>query len=145
MRQVKYRKLRKYKYQIWETFCVQTPILGYKIVTPFITLFKNGKLMIKQGYASDGPSGPTFDTHTFMRAAFVHDALYQLLRMNKLPQEYRDVADRLLQTICLEDNMWPVRARWAYEALKQFGNSSAAVQPPPKIYTAPSGNKFHKK
>lgn len=137
MKQVSYRKLKKYKYQIWKTFCVYTPITGHKIVTPFITLFKNGKLMIKQGYASDGPSGPTFDTNTFMRAAFAHDALYQLMRSGELPQKYRNTADLLLKLMCLEDGMNPLRSEWVYQSVKRFGNSAAKVQPPPKIYVAP--------
>ena len=68
MKKIKYRKLNNYNYQVWETYTVQTPILEYKIVTPFITLFKNGKLMIKRGYAWDGAEHGWYEDAYLVRA-----------------------------------------------------------------------------
>jgi len=70
------RYKKGYKYQVVETFETQTSILaGKQISVNYITLYRDGVLSIASGYASDGPSGITFDTRNFMRGAFVHDAL----------------------------------------------------------------------
>jgi len=75
--QIQYRK--GYKYQLYITYSYNTGIRGYEISTPFLAMDRYGKLTIYAGYAWDGPSGPSIDTLTFMRASLVHDALYQLL------------------------------------------------------------------
>ena len=59
---IKYRSLKKYKYQLMAPYSIQTPYkLGYKIKAPFIRLGKGGSLRILKGYAWDGASGPTWD------------------------------------------------------------------------------------
>ena len=112
-KQIKYRK--GYKYQIAEDYLIQ---LDWKpednIETEFIILRKTGLLTIKSGYASDGPSGPTIDTPSFMRGAFVHDALYQLMRMKLLPPDWKEYADDLLKELCLEDGMYSWRAAYVH-------------------------------
>jgi hypothetical protein len=40
-----------------------------------IILLREGLLFISVGYSSDGPSGPTINTKSFILGAFVHDAL----------------------------------------------------------------------
>ena len=112
-KQIKYR--RGYKYQISEDYYIQLdwqPEIAIK--TEFITLTKNGFLTLKSGYASDGPSGPTIDTLSFMRGAFVHDALYQLMRMELLPPSWKEYADDLLEELCLEDGMYSWRAAYVH-------------------------------
>ena len=116
-----------YKYQIVEDYVVQLPEL---VNVPYcrseyITLL-NGELRIREGYAWDGPSGPTIDTRNFMRGSLVHDALYQLMRENHLDHDkYRDTCDRILQRICIEDGMWQIRAWWVYQGVR-FGAGPAA-------------------
>ncbi len=79
---IKYRS--GYKYQLAEEYQVKVSVTPKNNVkTDFIELSTEGMLVIKRGYAWDGPSGPTIDTPNFMRGSLVHDALYQLLR-NKL-------------------------------------------------------------
>ena len=116
-----------YKYQLKRDY---TQVIDIKpssaIDSYFITLDPSGLLTIKKGYAWDGPSGPTIDTKNFMRGSLVHDALYQLMRENQLDKAiYRDIADRLLQKMCIEDGMSKLRAWWVYEAVKRFGDPSA--------------------
>ena len=99
-------------------------------------LFNDGELTIKIGYRWDGPSGPTPDTKTFMRGALVHDALYQLIRMNILPKGFRGTADRLLRDICRKDGMNRLRAWWVYSAVRLFAKNAAipGTQKPDKVY-----------
>mgnify|MGYP000297565203 CR=1 FL=1 len=118
-----------YKYQLMKTGTIRTDAYpSQAIQTPFIDLDSDGTLTIKVGYAWDGPSGPTVDTKNFMRGSLVHDALYQLMREGHLNENiHRPVADKLLRKLCREDGMTAVRAWWVYQAVKNFGKSSATV------------------
>lgn len=133
-RRITYKK--GYKYVLAEDFGIKIKIKPIiRIETQFIILETNGLLKIKKGYACDGPSGPTFDTKTFMRAAFVHDALYQLIREGYLSEEHREPADEELQRICLEDGMSSLRAWYVFKGVRVFGGSAATKEV--KIYEAP--------
>lgn len=124
MNQVYYSK--GYKYQLREDLAVQTSVIPLKpIDTEYIKLSLSGVLFIKKGYASDGASGFTYDSKSSMRGAFMHDALYQLLRIELLPQEMRDTADKEAYRIWVEDGMWKFRA-WAWLKALQIGGASAA-------------------
>ncbi len=126
MERVCYRALHRYKYQLVAPYEHGVGISKQAIDTPFLSLDAEGVLRIAPNYAWDGPSGPTIDTLNFMRGALVHDALYQLMRMGKLPFSYRDQVDRLLRSICLEDGMSRFRAWYVYQAVKVFGSKNAA-------------------
>lgn len=99
-----------YKYQLKRPYTVTVLVYPPRTLeTPFLRLTRRGRLTIQAGYAWDRPSGPTFDTASFMRASLVHDALYQLMREGLLERNrWRPVADRLLRTMCREDGM----SRW---------------------------------
>lgn len=116
-----------YKYQLKETCTVTIDIRpASPIQTDYIDLDSAGLLTIRKGYAWDGPSGPTVDTLTFMRGSLVHDALYQLMREERLSQvEHRKQADQILRTLCLEDGMWWLRAWWVYQAVRWFADPAA--------------------
>ena len=90
---------------------------------------------INKGYAWDGASGPTVDTPDSMRGSLIHDALYQLLRLGKLPAEDREAADKELLKACLADGMLPIRAHVWYGAVRQFGDDSAERAYP--VFSAP--------
>jgi len=98
-----------------------------------LTITKTGKLTIKSGYAWDGPSGPSFDTKNFMRGSLIHDALYQLMREQNIPQNMRKQADEILRKICLDDGMSKIRAWWVYQGVRMAVASSAK----PDILIAP--------
>ena len=83
----------------------------------------SGVLTIKRNYAWDGASGPVFDTRRIMRGSLVHDALYQLMREEHLPQKVRDNADWLLREICIEDGMPKFNADLVYLAVDLFGGN----------------------
>lgn len=126
-----------YKYQLAEDYRVVIPITpGGFIRTEYIRLDTDGTLAITEGYAWDGPSGPTIDTKNFMRGSLVHDALYQLMREGHLPQDCRDDADRVLRDICLEDGMSAIRAHWVYIGVR-VGGGPAAKPEAREVLTAP--------
>lgn len=122
---IKYRE--GYKYQLAETYVVQTQVKPGDHVDydEFITLSPDGVLTIKEGYAWDGPSGPTYDSKDFMRGSLVHDALYQLMREGLLDSAWRDTADLTLRQLCIEDGMSRIRAWWVFRGVQTFGEQYA--------------------
>lgn len=126
-----------YKYQLAETYSVQTVLFGYDIETAYTKLYQDGLLIIKKGYAWDGPSGPTVDTKNFMRGSLIHDVLYQLLREGLLPQHERFIADKILQIICREDGMCKARAWWVFQGVHKFASGAADPHSKKKIIHAP--------
>jgi len=127
MARIGYRRIRGYKYQLMEDYTHHIDAKpDHEIaVSDFITLSTSGELMVRKGYAWDGPSGPTIDTKSFMRGSLVHDVLYQLMREEQLDQSYRMYADELLRKICLEDGMWSIRAWYVYYGLRLFAKGAA--------------------
>lgn len=125
-----------YKYQLYSNYECNVDIYPTRdIKILFITLLTSGVLKIRKGYAWDGPSGPTFDTATFMRGSLIHDALYQLIRLNHLSCTYREQADKELKKACLEDGMSKIRAWLIYRAVKRF--AGFAVKCKKEVFTAP--------
>ena len=116
-----------YKYQLKENYVTDIGIKPSKAIeTKYIALGLDGTITIREGYAWDGPSGPTIDTLDFMRGSLVHDALYQLMREDHLDRgTYREPADRLLRKMCEDDGMWAIRAWWVYEAVHRFADPAA--------------------
>ena len=127
-----------YKYQLDKDYLIETKIRPDElIVTPFITVCFNGLLCIKKGYAWDGASGPTIDTKNTFRASLVHDVLYQLMRQDRIPRDYRKYADELLRDILIEDGMWKIRAKLWYIAVRYFGKYTSRKKDARKTLTAP--------
>lgn len=132
---IEYRK--GYKYQLART---SVDLLSFcpprDIHTEYISFTREGRLTIREGYAWDGPSGPTWDTRNFMHGSLIHDALYQLMRGSLLHIDFKDLADRELRRRCLEDGMCRLRAAWVYQGVRLFGYDSAKPQIEP-VLTAP--------
>lgn len=78
-----------------------------------------------KSYSTDGPSGPTIDTDTFMRGAFEHDPLYQLLRLGVFPPEFREDADKWILERTKRSGMVWFRRWWVYKGLHWFGSKAA--------------------
>lgn len=129
---MKYRELKNYKYQLVEGYSVKIEIHPLQNIyepnayNPLLKLSMDGTLTIFAGYCWDGPSGPTVDSKNFMRGSLVHDALYQLIRQNKLNPVHRDYADELLYQICIEDGMSKFRAKYVFQSVQWFGKSAAS-------------------
>ena len=98
---IKYRS--DYKYQLANKYELYTSITPpQKIESDFLDLSLSGKLVVKKGYAWDGPSGPVIDTKENLRASLVHDALYQLMRRDFLKtRTYRKAADELFRDMMM--------------------------------------------
>ena len=147
MEHIYYRHLRKYKYQLLEDYSVATDIIPpAEVEIPgYVVLKTTGELIIKAKYAWDGPSGPTIDTKDFMRGSLVHDAFYQLIREEKLGDEYRRPADDLLREHCRQDGMSAFRAWYVHKAVCWFGQPAVKEKEKfkKKIY-APKAPKLKK-
>ncbi len=135
MKSIAYRE--GYKYQLAKEYHIQIDTDGTEALSDFIYLNKSGLLIIRKGYAWDGPSGPTFDTATFMRGSLVHDALYQLIREGKLDERYRKYADYLLKELCLQDGMWKIRAWYVFCGVSKHAVFAADPKNKKKIKVAP--------
>jgi len=110
-----------YKYVLANDYSIQLLFAPRDtICTDFIAFYPDGRMVIRKGYAWDGPSGPTWDTNDFMRGSLVHDALYQLIREGHLPISRKTDADSVLRTICREDGMGKLRAWYVYHGVKRF-------------------------
>jgi len=119
-----------YKYQLVQTYIHKLPFPAPVVALDheFLAISSDGYLMIKWGYAWDGPSGPTVDTPDSMRGALVHDAGYQLMRDGYLDRDiFKPLFDRLLVSLCAEDGMGPIRRWFWYQAVEDFAFS--ATQP----------------
>lgn len=132
---IKYKE--GYKYQLQEDYSIQTKIVGFSAETLFIKLESNGLLTCYRGYAWDGPSGPAPDILTFMRASLVHDALYQLMRLDLIPSSCRCLADELMYAICLDAGMTKLLAYWCYLAVHNFSEKYATKAKDRPILEAP--------
>ena len=130
-----------YKYQLKATYTAAIDIRpAVPVDTEYIKLDGEGSLTLAEGYAWDGPSGPTIDTLTFMRGSLVHDALYQLMRDRHLDHDaYREAADRVLQKICIEDGMSRLRAWWVYHGVRLFADPAADPADKRPATRAPKG------
>ncbi len=130
-----------YKYQIKAPYAVRIELRPEApIHTGFIDLDRAGTLSLRDGYAWDGPSGPTLDTPSFMRGSLVHDALYQLMREGHLdPAVHREAADRILRALCLEDGMNPLWAWCVYQGVRLFADPAADPAADKPLRRAPKG------
>jgi hypothetical protein len=126
-----------YKYQLARDYELHTGIIGYSIHTEYAHLYSDGLLIIKNGYAWDGPSGPTIDTKTFMRGSLVHDVFYQLIREGHLSHSIKEKADSLLRNICIEDGMCKLRANWVYFGVDKFAGFATSPKNKKKLLEAP--------
>ena len=132
-------KAENYKYQTIERFYYQTSIYSLsEHKTRFIRLETMGLLTVFDGYAWDGASGPTIDTRNSMRAGLVHDALYQLMRAELLPQSRRKEVDWEFYQLLRKDGMSRLRAWIWYRAVRRLAKPFAQSDHRAQVYTAPT-------
>lgn len=126
-----------YKYQLAETYEIDTQILGYNVRTEWISLDGTGKLTIRAGYAWDGASGPAADTQSIMRGSLVHDALYQLIRLGLLDHRFKRLADDLLRECCLRDGMLSPLAWLTWKAVDKCADGATRPEAERPVIYAP--------
>ena len=132
---VRYAKV-SYKYRL---FGDAEAYLGFAppndIITEYVEFYTTGLMRLKDGYCSDGCSGPTIDDGTNMQGGFFHDGGYQLMRLGLLDREtYKPLFDWMLQQICLVDGMNRLRAEIYYDGVAICGDQYAKPQRE-RIYT----------
>lgn len=127
-----------YKYQLHDTYTILTTIRPEApIKTRYLSLSMEGELRIRYGYCWDGPSGPTWDTLSSMRGSLVHDALYQLMRMEFLDHKWKKAIDLLFERILVEDGMWAWRARIWYRGVATLAEGATLPENKKEVLTAP--------
>lgn len=126
-----------FKYQLAQDYIGKTSIVGYTVDIQFIKLDPDGTLTVRDGYAWDGPSGPTIDDKTNMRGSLEHDAKYQLMRLGLIHESNKNIADEELKERCIEDGMWPIRAWFYFEGVDHFGYYASKYGSEQEPKTAP--------
>lgn len=121
---MKYRKLNGWKYELVEPLVVAVPELADATAYhPYIKL-NDGVLGLIESYAWDGATGVP-DNPDNMRGSAVHDALYQLMRLNLLDRnKYKDIADNILWRLCIEDGMKLFWANIIFDGVQAFGKGA---------------------
>jgi len=127
-----------FKYQLTRPALFEVPeLFGHGQGGNSFVWFQDGRIYFSEGYAWDGASGPTWDSHASYCPSLVHDGLYQLMRENYLPHSFRDDADRILLHMCIDHGMWKIRAHTWYKSVKLFGGF--ALEKPKKEITSGFG------
>jgi hypothetical protein len=72
-----------------------------------------------------------------MRGSLVYDALYRLMRKEKLPRSCRNPADLELHKICREDGMCKFRAWYVLFVVRKFASFAASAKFDRPDLTAP--------
>lgn len=103
-----------YKYVTEEDLSILVPPYLYNTVPTITHLYtcyadyqpfddsgsKVMELLVKEGYAWDGPSGPVPDTKRNMFPSLIHDVWYQLIREHHMPMCTRVQSDRWFGELC---------------------------------------------
>lgn len=101
----------------------------FKCRTDFINI-QSGYLTVRKRYAWDGSSIPAkrfmqritfgkYDPDRYCKdASLVHDAMYQLMRLNKLDRKHKDTIDRLYEKMCIEGATKIIHEQWASDREK---------------------------
>lgn len=104
--------------QLQDLMAYATPIRGEKAETSHITLSPTGGLYLKTGYVWDFGSGPAIDTPDMVYASLAHDALYELMVLEKLSWDYRKAADDYFIELCKSAGMPAWRRFYVYVAVR---------------------------
>ena len=144
-----------YNYQLASDYLIRIPIYGVRVDERYFELSSVGRLIIRQGYAWDGASGPVVDTRSVMRASLVHDVLYQMMREGLVDEdEEREIIDRLYEELVTEDvekmyshfqqplrsllvTVGKARAWCHFVGLRWFGHRAATGAGTHRLYTSP--------
>jgi hypothetical protein len=91
----------------------------------------SGNLVIREAYCVDGCSGPTLDDDSNMQAGWMHDGLYQILRLGKLAvtkkdfDKMRKLADLSFLDQLKRDGMPWFRRKYYYWGVRMGGKKHA--------------------
>lgn len=132
-----------YKYQLECDAFFDTPLRPKEtIITDYIVLLPCGQLILRRGYAWNGPNFPAIHTKRTILASLPHDGLYQLIELGLLTDDDRRNCDVVLENLMdepmacdskLESLFRPIRATYYYAGVDLFGKKYAHTKT--KIYT----------
>ena len=101
-----------------------------KLISPYYRLTPS-EVIIYKNYSWDGPSGPTIDSESSLRASLIHDVLYQISRKyydrisDEVFKAFRKAADDEFRVILKDDGM-PKLRRWIWwGSVRLFGKNAA--------------------
>ena len=124
-----------YNYQLARNEVFETSFRPrFEVSVERISLGADGTMIVNSGYAWDGASG-IIDTKTNLRASCGHDALYQLMRMEKLDFNEHHKADDDFCKWLKEDGAWQITINMAGWALGRMRGKYAKPRNRKKIYT----------
>jgi len=127
-----------YKHQVKYDFRVYIhELLVYGEVKYDFIHLKDGFLDLLAGFGWDGASGLTIDTISSFRGSSLHDAIYRLIRQGLLPPEVKELADDILEFVCVHDGMWEWRAGGWHKAVELCGDASVDPRNKIKVRIAP--------
>jgi hypothetical protein len=137
MKVIKYKS--GYKYQTALQHKTMISITGHDAESEFVSLSPEGLLLIRSGYAWDGPTGYVLHAYRqrMMRGSIYHDALYQLMREGVLHREHRKEADDVFLLTILEDQTPSMLAHAAYRLIRTFGMKFTSPTRRKVIHCAP--------
>lgn len=147
--QIKYKT--GYRHQLYENCMVCIEIYPEQsIATRYIYLSPDGNMLIRDGYAWDGPSGPCrwladrmpewiqkiYLKH-ILPGSLVHDALCQLMRLGLLGPTWADQVNMEFKKVNLDSGMSRPRAWWTHKAVDKFGDFAMDPKNKKPVLTAP--------
>jgi len=123
-KQIKYKA--GYRYQVVEDYHheIRLPVKGLVQCGPFLECDRSG-LLVKTGYASDGPTNAPHVKGAMRATIGAHDPLYQLIRAGILPMSFRPLADEEMLCVSVEDRMNAVLASAFFLGVRAFGEKYA--------------------
>ncbi len=129
MNKIHYIKIGDDCYQLTREYETETRIIPMqRIYFRFTILDTDRTLILRKGFTWDGATG-AWDTDTLMRGSAEHDAKYELLRQELIPQECREIADDELKETCLMDGMNRFRAAYIHEGVEHLLLAKLAASP----------------
>ena len=131
-----------YKYILAEAYACRISLTGYFAHTPFITMDRQGNLVIQQYYAWDGATMFP-DLEAVKRASLAHDALCQLVRLKLLPEKvlekihmvFKEMVQEDIQALQLTEDIYKYLPDIMYNGLVFLGTLGKGFENP--IKTAP--------
>lgn len=127
-----------YKYQLNKNVKLKTPIVGERVHHKYFDLYADGTLEIREGYAWDGPSGPTLDTQDSLGPSLVHDVFCQMMRLELLSyNKWQDTVNEFFREHCKRCGMNAFRAWYWYRAVEFADAGRPDGKDPNPVLTAP--------
>ena len=105
------------------SYSYKTRIEGLQLVSPYIILWLDGTLLVKENFEWNFGSGPAVDTPAMVAASCIHDALYTLMDLGLLGPEHQRDSDKTFKDILKHGGTAIFRRYYCYVMVRIFGRS----------------------